>query len=62
MFQIKMAQIKLAQLLNKKREKEVLMGFQKTKNCRDRKKLEKRAEKKREASPKRYHLKEIGNW
>ena len=31
MFQIKMAKIKLAQLLNKKKEKEVLMGFQKRK-------------------------------
>ena len=49
-----MAKVKLASLLPKKKEKDVLMDFQKTKNSRDRKKLEERAKKKREASRLRY--------
>ena len=55
-FQIKMAppRVKLADLLGKKKEPEVLMNYQKTKNSRDKKKMEERAAKKREASKLKY--------
>ena len=46
--------VKLADLLGKRKEKEVLMNYQKTKNCRDKKKMEERAAKKREASKLKY--------
>ena len=50
--------VKLADLLGKKvekkKEKEVLMDYQKTRNYREKEKMEKRAPKKREASKKRY--------
>ena len=46
--------VKLANLLGKREEPEVLMNFQKTKNCRDKKKMEERAAKKREASKLKY--------
>ena len=42
--------VKLATLLGKKKEPEVLMNYQKTKNSRDKRKMEERAAKKREAS------------
>ena len=46
--------VKLANLLGKRKEPEVLMNYQKTKNCRDKKKMEERAAKKREASKLKY--------
>ena len=50
--------VKLADLLGKKvekkKEKEVLMDYQKTRNYREKEKMEKRVQKKREASKKRY--------
>ena len=46
--------VKLADLLGKRKEKEVLMNYQKTKNCRDKKKMEERVAKKREASKLKY--------
>ena len=50
--------MKLADLLGKKvekkKEKEVLMDYQKTRNYREKLKMEKRAQKKREASKKMY--------
>ena len=50
--------MKLADLLGKKvekkKEKEVLMNYQKTRNYREKEKMEKRVQKKREASKKRY--------
>ena len=46
--------VKLADLLSKKKEPEVLMNYQKTKNSRDKKKMEERAAKKREASKLKY--------
>ena len=46
--------VKLANLLGKKKEPEVLMNYQKTKNSRDKKKMEERAAKKREASKLKY--------
>ena len=45
-----MAKVKLASLLGKRKEKVALMDYQKTKNCRDRKKMEERVERRREAS------------
>ena len=55
-FQIKMApiRVKLADLLGKRKEAEVLMNYQKTKNSRDKKKMEERAARKREASKLKY--------
>ena len=46
--------VKLADLLGKRKEEEVLMNYQKTKNSRDKKKMEERAAKKREASKLKY--------
>lgn len=46
--------VKLANLLGKRKEPEVLMNYQKTRNCRDKKKMEERAAKKREASKLKY--------
>ena len=46
--------VTLASLLGKRKEPEVLMNFQKTKNYRDKKKMEERAAKKREASRLKY--------
>ena len=51
--------VKLADLLGKRKEKEVLMNYQKTKNCRDKKKMEERAAKKREASKLKYSAGQI---
>ena len=50
----RMAKTALRSLLGQKKEKEVLMNFQKTKNCRDRKKMEERAEKRRDVKRKAY--------
>ena len=49
-----MSKINRCSLLGKKKEKEVLMNFMKTRNYREKKKLEERAEKRREASRKKY--------
>ena len=46
--------VKLADLLGKKKEVEVLMNYQKTKNSRDKKKMEERVAKEREASKLKY--------
>ena len=46
--------VKLADLLGKRKEAEVLMNYQKTKNSRDKKKMEERAARKREASKLKY--------
>ena len=46
--------VKLADLLSKKKEPEVLMNYQKTKNSRDKKKMEERVAKEREASKLKY--------
>ena len=50
--------VKLADLLGKKvekkKEKEVLMDYQKTRSYREKEMMEKRVQKKREASKKRY--------
>ena len=53
-FQIRMVKVKLSSLLAKEKGKDVLMNFQKTKNCRDKKRQEERAEKKRDNSKIRY--------
>ena len=50
----RMAKTTLRSLLGQKKEKEVLMNFQKTKNSRDRKKTEERAKKRRDARRKAY--------
>ena len=47
-----MAKTNISSLLGQKKEKEVLMNFQKTKNCKHRKKMEEMAEKRRDASRK----------
>ena len=48
------AKVKLAELLGKRKEAEVLMNYQKTKNSRNKKKMEERAVKKRKASKLKY--------